>query len=161
MRQYSTTQLDVFRDSQQEMLLAPPAAMACLWSRTSMLKEIWDVVQEVGAWPGMQIVPDGSGLCLALALSGVTLGHVRWNGRVDLTFAPEIRDRLVAEEMASLDPDQPDACRVVLVIRTIADVDRAVWLLRLAYLNLDSNTYAGASDIARARGRQFHTPGDL
>jgi hypothetical protein len=162
MRQYSSTQLDVFRNPQHEMLLAPPAAMACLWSRTSMLKEIWDVVQEVGAWPGMQIVPDGSGLYLGLALSGVMLGHVRWNGRIDLTFAPEIRDRLVAEEMASLDPDQPGARRVMLVIRTIADVDRAVWLLRLAYLNLDSNANSGASsDIARTRGRRFSTSGDL
>src|SRR5258706_4850754 len=77
MRQYSTTQLDVFRDSQQEMLLAPPAAMACLWSRTSMLKEILDVVQEVGAWSGMQIVFECSCLMLQPGLSVVTFCHGR------------------------------------------------------------------------------------
>lgn len=126
-----------------------------------MLKEVWDVVQEVGAWSGVAIVPDGSGLCLGLALSGVMLGHVRWNGRIDLPFAPEIRDRLVAEEMASCDPDEPDASRVVFVVRTMADVDRAVWLLRLAYLNVDSNVDARANDVAQSRGSRFDIPGDL
>jgi hypothetical protein len=161
MRHNSTAQPDVFRDPEQEMLLAPPAAIARLWSRTSMLKEVWDVVQEVGAWPGVAIVPDGSGLCLGLALSGVMLGHVRWNGRIDLPFAPEIRDRLVAEEMASRDRDHPDACRVVFVVRTMADVDRAVWLLRLAYLSVNSNVDARTNDVAQSRGKRFRAYGDL
>ena len=124
-----------------------------------MVKEVWDVVQEVGAWPDVVVTTDLSGLCLTLG--GAMLGHLRWNGRIDLPFGPEIRDRLVAEEMASRDPDQPDACRVVFVVRTMADVDRAVWLLRLAYLGVDSNLDACANDVAQSRGKRFRAHGDL
>jgi hypothetical protein len=127
---HSITQPDVSRAPQRELLSAPSAEVAYLWSRTSLLKEVWDVLEAVKVWPGVAIASNRSGLCLALR--GVTLGHVRWNGRIDLPFGPELRDRLVAEEMASLDPDID---RAVFDVRSAADVDRAVWLLRLAYLS--------------------------
>ena len=113
--------------------------------------EVWGVVQAVEAWPGVQIAPNRSGLCLRL--SGVTLGHLRWSGRIDLPFGPEARDRLLAEEMARRDPDQPDTDGVVFDVRTVADVDRAVWLLRLAYLSVDSKVDVCAStDVAQPPG---------
>ncbi len=116
-----------------------------------MPKEIWRVVQAVEAWPGVQIAADRSGLCLSL--SGITLGHLRWSGRIDLPFGPEARDRLLAEEMAFRDPDQPDTDGVVFDVRTVADVDRAVWLLRLAYLSVDSKVDLCASaDLAQPPG---------
>jgi hypothetical protein len=36
-----------------------------------------------------------------------------------------------------------------------------VWLLRLAYLNVDSNVDARANDVAQSRGSRFDIPGDL
>src|SRR5207248_1181073 len=110
--------------------------MASLWSRTSMLQEVWDVVQAARTWPGVAIKPDRGGLCLSIG--GVALGHLRWNGRIDLPFGPELGDRLVAEGMATRDFNRPDQGRVVFDVRGGADVDRAIWLLRLAYLSLDS-----------------------
>src|SRR5258706_3632448 len=157
---HSTTEPNVFGDLRQEVHSAPVAAMSCVWSRTSVLKEVWDVVLEVGTWPGVAITTDLSGLCFTF--SGALLGHLRWSGRIDLPFAPDIRDRLVAEEMASLDPDQPDACRVVFVVRTLAGVDRAIWLLRLAYLNVNSNLHPHANEFAQpGRGRLFRAHGGL
>jgi hypothetical protein len=129
---HSFTQPDVSRDPQPDVVSETLAEVADLWSRTNILKEVWDVLQAVKAWPGLKIAPNWSGLCLALR--GVTLGHVRWNGRIDLPFGPELRDRLVAEQMAGRDPDTD---RLVFDVRTTADVDRAVWLLRLAYLTAD------------------------
>jgi hypothetical protein len=111
----------------------PPSALARLWSRTSLLKEVWGVLQTVGDWPGIQISATPSGLCLSL--SGVTLGQVGWNGRIDLPFEPEVAKRLFDEDLASRDPDTD---RVVFAVRTAADADRALWLFRLAYLSLDS-----------------------
>ena len=101
-----------------------------------MLKEIWDVVQTVGAWPDARIAADDGGLCLSVR--GVSLGHLGWSGRLDLPFNQEVGERLVAEEMAALDPDRFDAGRVVFEVQTTDDVDRAVWLLRLAYLSVGS-----------------------
>jgi hypothetical protein len=102
------------------------------------LDQVWGVVDAVSAWPGIVIsqVPDG----LCLRLGGLVLGRLRWNGRVDVPVGAEMRDRLVAEGMAARDPDDVEAERVVFAVRTAADVDRAVWLLRLAYLGVDSNT---------------------
>jgi hypothetical protein len=127
---HSITQPDLSRSPHQEFLLAETTAMAALWSRSSVLQEIWGVVQAVEVWPGMVIAPNRSGLCLTL--NGVNLGHLRFNGRLDLPFGPEQGDQLVAEGIAEHDSDQSD--RVVFDVRTVADVNYAVWLLRLAYL---------------------------
>jgi hypothetical protein len=62
------------------------------------------------------------------------LGHLRWDGRLDVPFPVELRNRLVAEEMVGIDPDESRVDRVVWIVRRPADVDRAVWLLRLSYL---------------------------
>jgi hypothetical protein len=126
------------------VLAAPSAATAAwLWSRSDMLQQTWDVVQAAADLPGVVTTPHPGGLCLTLD-DGAALGRLRWDGRIYLMFGPEVRNRLVAEEMARLDPDQPDADRVVFDLRSGADVDRAAWLLRLAYLYADSIVEARA-----------------
>jgi hypothetical protein len=110
-----------------------PNAMAALWSRTSILKEFWEVVQTVGNWPGAGIVRDRRGL--RLTINGVKLGHLDWDGRLVLPFGPKMRDELVTEKMANRDRDTG---RSFIDIRTAADVNRALWLLRFAYLIADS-----------------------
>jgi hypothetical protein len=112
-----------------------PNAMAALW-RPSMLKEFWDVVQTVGTWSGAAIMRDRSGVCLSL--NGVRLGHLNWNGRLVLPFGPEIRDELVAPRTANLDPDPADIGRSIFHVQTAADVNRALFLFRFAYLIADS-----------------------
>jgi hypothetical protein len=146
---HSTTQTDVSRDSRKDLLL-PPAAMAFVWSRTKMLKEVWNVLQEVRRWPDVAISPDPGGLCLAL--SGETLGHLRWSGRIDLPFNPEVGNQLVAEKLVSRDPDHPTTDKVVFDVHTLADVDRAVWLFRLAYLTADSRVDAPTSGLGQLPG---------
>jgi hypothetical protein len=123
------------RELRQEKYSAAPAVMAQLWSRTGMLNEVWRVIQQVSAWPGIVISPDGNGLCLTLF--GVMLGHLDWSGRLDLPFEAEVSDELLEEKMVQRDPDHPESTRVIFDIRNLADADRAVWLLRLAYLSVD------------------------
>lgn len=125
-------QLSVSRAFPQETVHVPPSAMAFLWSRTDMLREVWYVVQKIGAWRGVSIRPDANGLCLTLG--GVPLGHLGWHGRIDLPFGPQVQDHVLTEEMANLDTSKPETDHLVFDIRTAADVDRAIWLLRLAYL---------------------------
>ena len=142
------TQPDAFRDLPRGALpLPPPMTMALLWSHTDM-KEVWQVVQAIRGWRGVAIETDSRGL--SFMVSGATLGHLRWNGRLDLPFGAELGDRLEAEEMASRDPDEPETGRVVFDVRRSADVDRGVWLLRLAYLNVESGMRAGKTDNAHS-----------
>lgn len=144
---YPTTQPDVSFDSSQEVF---PGAMAYLWTRTGLLKEVCDVLQAVKAWPGVAIAPDRTGI--GLTLSGADVGHLSWSGRVDLPFGSEVGHRLVAEEMVNHDSF---ADRFVFDVRTEEDVDRAVWLLRLAYLSVGSKVAVRTRDAAH----RLDTPG--
>lgn len=123
-----------------------PPALAYLWTRTGLLKEVRDLVQAVKAWPGVLIEPNDTGI--DLTLSGAALGHLSWSGRLDLPFGPEIGDRLVAEEMVNRHPDED---RFTFDVRSEEDVDRALWLLRLAYLSVDSNGPAQERNVGQRR----------
>jgi hypothetical protein len=141
---HTMTRSVVFPDHRVDIL---PNAMASLWSRTSMLKEFWDVVQAVGTWPGAVITRDRRGLCLTL--NGVKLGHLDWDGRLVLPFGPEMRNELVAEKIANRGPEQADMEYATLDVRTADDVHRGLWLLRFAYLIEDAKRDACASVTAR------------
>jgi hypothetical protein len=128
-----------------------PTAMALVWARTSLLREFWDVVQAVGSWSGAMIIQDRKGL--RLTLNQVELGRLNWGGQLIIGFGPESRNAIVAEGMARVDPDQPNAHRVLINIRNASDVNRALTLLRLAYLTLDSDPSElhGRRDFLRPR----------
>src|SRR5438552_15093516 len=91
----SITQTDIARDPPQTLPPAPSATMARLWSRGSSLNEIWQVIDAIGQWPDVMIMPDRSGLCVSL--NRVVLGHLRWNGRIELPFGSQLRGRLMPE----------------------------------------------------------------
>jgi hypothetical protein len=140
---HTSTHSVVSRNRRVDIL---PNAMAALWSRTSMLKEFWDLVQAVGTWPGAAITRDRRGLCLSL--DGVKLGHLDWDGRLILPFGPEMRNQPVTEKMADRDPDHADTEYAILDVRTADDDHRALWLLRFAYLIEDARRDACATFAA-------------
>ena len=125
------------------------ALMGYLASRTALLKEVSQIVLRITAWQDVAITPDRNGLCLTLR--GLKLGYLHWNGRIDVALGSELRDELVAQKMAKSHPEEPDAGVVVFDVRGGASVDRAIWLLRLAYLDLTPTT--GACPPRRAAGR--------
>ena len=131
---HTSTHSAVSRDRRVDIL---PNAMAQLWSRTSMLKEFWDVVQAVGTWPGAAITRDRRGLCLKL--NAVTLGHLDWDGRLVLPFAPQMRDEILAPKAAHREPEPADTRHSTFEVRTANDVIPALSLLRFAYLSADEN----------------------
>jgi hypothetical protein len=116
------------RNVQQSSL----ANTAYLWSRTRWLGEIEDVLKAAGSWRDMAIRRDRCGV--QFVIGDATLGHLRWDGRLDVAFPSALCKRLVAEGMAALDPDDSRAVGIVWIVRTVADVERALWLLRMAFL---------------------------
>lgn len=121
-----------------------------------MLKELLQLLQEVKTWPGAQITPDRNGL--SFSLGSEPFGRVDWKGRVDVPLPADVRDRLVAERMAALDPDQPDAHRVVFAIGSTADVGWALWLLRLGYRRLEPTMPPRANEAAGVPELRGPTP---
>jgi hypothetical protein len=136
---FSHTMRNVFTDvarfdsAQQDELPATPAAMPFLWTRTSKLDEVWEIVRATRMWPKVAIAADSSGLCFSV--TGNSLGHLNWEGRLDLPFAPAVLGELLAQDQADDNPN-----RSFFQVQTKADVDRAVSLLRLAFLTIDSKS---------------------
>jgi hypothetical protein len=127
------TDAERFDSPQTDELPATPAAMPFLWTRTSKLAEVWEIVRATRMWPEVAITADSSGLCFSV--TGNSMGHLNWEGRLELPFAPALLDELMAEDKADANPD-----RAAFQVQTNADVDRAVGLLRLAYLTADSKS---------------------
>src|SRR3954447_13779743 len=98
------TQPRFSRDPGPAARTAPRVSVGYLWSRTGMLKEIVDLIRAVEEWPGVSIASDRAGL--SFAAGGAVIGHLRWDGTLDLPFTPVIRDQLVAEDMAAPDHAQ-------------------------------------------------------
>jgi hypothetical protein len=73
---------------------------------------------------------------LELAAGDAAFGSFKWSGRLEVSFASDVRDRLIAERVVDCSPDEPCEDRISLVVRHVEDVDRAIWLLRLAYVSL-------------------------
>jgi len=112
----------ISREFQKQLPAAP--VMAQFWSRTRMLKQVWSVVEKVSAWPGLIIVRDCNGLCLALG--GVTVGYLRWDGRLSLPFGADISQRLLEEEIVQGDPDHRNSKRVIFDVRNLTHADPAL-----------------------------------
>ncbi|HUO09692.1 MAG TPA: luciferase family protein [Phycisphaerae bacterium] len=131
-------------------------ATGYLWSRTTMVNELLQILHELDTWPGAQVATCPNGL--SLRVDGARFGHVDWNGRICLPVPLEIRDRLVAERMADLDPD--DLRCVVFRIRTMAEVRLALWLLRLGYRLRRKPTVPTPIPITVSLGveRELHNP---
>jgi len=138
---HSIAQPEFFNDPPAALPVSSSVTMSFLWSRTRKFKQIWEVVQAVCNWPGVTVAPDTDGVCVLA--NGLALGRLRWDALLELSFGLEARDRLLAEAMAHPDPEDPQSGRIVFDVRTSEDVERAVWLLRLAYLNPDLNPPCG------------------
>ena len=114
----------------QEMQLLPAANTAYRRSRTRLLNEIEQVMRTVAAWPGVVVHSNRDEVHFVAGESIV--GELRWDGRLDVVVPAELRDRLLVEAMAASDPHPSRCDRVVWIVRTHDDVQRAIWLLRLA-----------------------------
>lgn len=127
-------QPDVFNADRIDSL----SAAAFLWSRTSVLKELFDLFEELRMWPGVRIKHARDGVWLSLERQ--VLAHVDWNGRIDFRPCPEVGARSTAQQLSRGISLPPHARRVVFLIRTSSEVRRALGLLRAAYLRLKSRT---------------------
>jgi hypothetical protein len=83
-------------------------------------------------WNGVTVVPHRFG-GREFRVGRREIGHIHGDVLLDLPFPIRIREQLVADRRAAPHHILPDTGWVSFRIRTAADVDRAVELLRLNY----------------------------
>ena len=87
----------------------------------------------VAGWTGVTVHPHRFG-AREFRLRGVELGHLHPTGELDLPMSRALRNELIAQGMAEPHRWVPDSGWMTFRLGGDADLKRAVWLLRLAYL---------------------------
>lgn len=93
------------------------------------------VIDEVSTW---NQITTGDGRfksdAFTLSSSSREIGHIHRWGAVDIGFPRSIRDQLLAEGKTGPHHILPNSGATTLYIKTEADVERALWVLRFSYL---------------------------
>jgi hypothetical protein len=97
-----------------------------------MIESLKKLDEQVSLWPGISIRSYPS-FSRQFRLGSSEVGRVFDDGTLEVPLTRSLREAVLAEGQAQQHPKQ-DSNRVLFHIRTAADVDRALWLLRLSYL---------------------------
>jgi hypothetical protein len=88
---------------------------------------------EVAGWPHVSVAPHQFA-AKEFRFHKAEIGHVHFWGDVDIPFPRTLHDLLLAEGRAQRHRWLPDSGWVTFHLHDEADVERAVWLMRLSYL---------------------------
>ena len=95
--------------------------------------EVDAVINHVSAWDGITVEPHRFG-GREFKLDNIEIGHIHTGGLVDIPFTRAVREQLVAEQRAQPHHILPDSGWISFYMRVEGDFERALWLLRLSYL---------------------------
>lgn len=98
-----------------------------------MHNEVNTVISTVAEWDAVTVEPHRFG-GREFRLDNVEIGHVHQGGLVDIPFTRAIRQQLVTEKLAQPHHVLPESGWISFYMRTEADVEKAIWLLRLSYV---------------------------
>lgn len=93
------------------------------------------VIETVASWPEIT-TEDGRFNATTFQIGTGQIGHVHPGGTVDISYPPPLRDQLIADDRTGehhVAPNSPTG--TTFYIESVADIDNAVWLLRLSYLH--------------------------
>jgi hypothetical protein len=94
---------------------------------------VQQIVNAVSRWDGVTLAPHRFG-GTEFNLGKVEIGHIHQNAMVDALLTKKLREQLVAEGKALPHHLLPETGWITLYVRQPADVERALWVLRLSYL---------------------------
>jgi hypothetical protein len=95
--------------------------------------EVDSVINHVSSWDDITVEPHRFG-GREFKLDNIEIGHIHTGGLVDIPFTRAIREQLVAEQRAQPHHVLPDSGWISFYMRNQGDLERALWLLKLSYL---------------------------
>lgn len=91
------------------------------------------IVSTAGAWPGVELAPLPGGGTI-LSVGGREFGHVHAAGVIDVPTTRGLRNQLLTDGVADRHHARPRSSWVTYRVRSPADVEGGVRLLRFAYI---------------------------
>jgi hypothetical protein len=91
------------------------------------------IEDEVSAWPNVTVHPHRFG-GKEFRFGNAEIGHIHRNGTVDIPFPRAVHDALLEEGQAEEHRWVPNSGWTTFEVRSAADVNRAVGLMRISYL---------------------------
>jgi hypothetical protein len=91
------------------------------------------ITQTVTSWTGITTGPHRFG-GLEYLLGKTEIGHLHGSRLLDIAFSKEVRDALVTAGHAAPHHIAPETGWISFWLKSEADSEHAVWLLRLSYL---------------------------
>jgi hypothetical protein len=92
-----------------------------------------DLTTHLTTWHNLSASPHRYG-GIEYRLHNTEIGHIHRGGQVDILFSRAIRQQLVAENKAELHHILPESGWITFRVHTASDIQHAIWLFRLSYL---------------------------
>lgn len=89
--------------------------------------------QEVLSWPEVSVHPHQFA-AREFRFRKAEIGHLHWDGTLDIPFPRAIHDALLADCFAEQHRWVPDSGWITFHLRREQDLSHAIWLMRLSYL---------------------------
>jgi Luciferase len=117
-------------------------------SRVKMLET------EVTGWPRVTVGPHQFG-AREFRFDKAEIGHVHFWGDVDIPFTRAVRDLLLADGHAQRHRWLPDSGWITHHIHNDADLQHAVWLMRLSYLRYALKSSSDAEGLLQEEAERL------
>ena len=110
--------------------------------------------EEVSKWENISVHPHRFG-AREFRFGSAEVGHVHAGGIVDIPFPRSVRDALLAEGMAGEHRWVPNSGWTTFQVRSEADFNHGVWLLRLSYLRYAMKTAAAPRELLERQSEEL------
>lgn len=115
---------------------------------------------EVASWPHVSAAPHQFA-AREFRLGKAEIGHVHFWGDVDIPFPLAVHDVLLKEGRARRHRWLPDSGWVTFHLHDDADVERAIWLMRLSYLRYAVKATSDAERVLAEETERLQLSADL
>jgi hypothetical protein len=141
----------------------PPASLSAESSRhvvasKELLMEFCQVTlikkleAEISTWPNISVHPHRFG-GVEFRFGSAEVGHLHTAGMVDIPFPRAVHDALLADGLAEEHRWVPNSGWTTFRVRNEADIEHALWLMRLSYLRYKLKVDADPRGLL---GRESH-----
>jgi hypothetical protein len=84
------------------------------------------------------------------------MGHMHASGMLDIPFPRSIRDALLAENLAEEHHWVPNSGWITYRVRSEAELQHALWLMRLSYLRYILKSAASPHELLEGEAEKLH-----